>query len=157
MKLLENLAQGTQKTVHHRPLVQRAAFGEIMAPWTKFKLLSMAWGLLTWSCLFSLHSPMWPVLQLYWPRATGQYPEYTLIFCTSVPYSYRSIWKARPNPVQLGNFHSPSRFTADISSTVKHVLGDSSSWFSCISAHLERERQAVLCAGLSLQGCLYSK
>ena len=93
-----------------------------------------------------------------WPTAKGQHAEYTLLFCLALQSHIHTIlWKAHPSPVQLENFHSSSRFTEDVSSTVKRTLGDNPSWFSCISAHLAREEPAALCSGLSLQQCLCSK
>ena len=80
------------------------------------------------------------------------------VFCLALQSHIHTIlWKAHPSPVQLENFHSSSRFTEDVSSTVKRTLGDNPSWFSCISAHLAREEPAALCSGLSLQQCLCSK
>ena len=67
------------------------------------------------------------------------FPEYILNFHTSMPYSYLTLWNTSHSPVQLENFYPLSTSTTDISSSVKHVLGDNSSWFSRISA---RERTA---------------
>ena len=108
--------------------VQRAAFGKSW-PASSSSLACMAWGLFGHgpaSLPSTHHCGNWKTY--LW------FPEYILNLHTSMPYSYFSPWKASHNPVQLENVCSSSTFTTDISSYVKHVLGENSSWFSHISA-----------------------